>query len=213
MMRKIPLRHKKNLEERVEDEISKEVREVKREWRHFIKFKDENYLLFTAFVIVIAASLIINTVYILNRNSRVSATKTLFTPDTSRVLTSLQKGTNSGEAVKISNVTENSKTDYAFTIDPNETMLILNISITNNTVATQQLIPVNQFYVRSNEGDYRALHASMYVTTPLAAAELAPGKTATGQLSFNVPKHIAHPLLYVDTGWDNSVPLVYDVLR
>lgn len=212
-------KHEKNhksFDEKLSDEIDKEVEEVKREWRHFIKFKDENYLLFTAFVIVISAILIVNTVYVLNHNStfkRITSSRTVVLPDSSKVLTSQQTGSNSAEIVTVSSVTENSQTDHAFAMAPNDTMLIMNISIKNNSSETKQLIPVNQMFVRSREGDYSPLHASMYVTTPLAATDLAPGQSATGQLSFSVPKHIAHPLLYVDTGWDKTVPLVFDVLH
>jgi hypothetical protein len=216
-MKKIHLKHKKNIEERLSDEVDKEIKEVKREWRHFLKFKDENHLLFMAFVILITATVVINAAYIINRTRDTRRTplkaKTVVYTDSSKVLTSQQVGANDAETVKISNVTENDKTDRAFTIDSNETMLILNISITNSTNAAQQLIPVNHFYIRTNEGDIATLHASSFVTDPIAAADVAPGKTVSGQLSFNVPKHIAHPLLYVDTGWGKNVPLVYDVLR
>ena len=216
-MKKIHLKRKKTIEDRITDEVDKEVKEMKREWRHFVKFRDENYLLFIAFVILVAAGVIINTSYVINHTSSARATsknsKTIVVPYPTKRLTSQQTGTNSAQTVKISNVTENDKKDYAYSLDSTETMLIMDISVTNNTLQTQQLIPVNQLYVRTEEGDNAAMHASMYVTKPLDATELAPGKTATGQISFAVPKHIAHPLLYVDTGWDKSVPLVYDVLK
>ncbi len=215
-MKKLDLKRQKPLNKPITNEVDREVRGAKREWRHLVQLTDENHLLFTAFVILLAAAVIINTAYVLNHNSlsfSTRHTKTIIVPDSSAVLTSLQIGSNSAETVKVSKVTENNNTDYAFAIDPSETMLIMDFSITNNTPATQQLIPVNQLYVRSRTGDYANLHASMYVTTPLSATELAPGKTATGELSFNVPKSVAHPLLYVDTGWDKNVPLVFDVLH
>jgi Domain of unknown function (DUF4352) len=216
-MKKVPKKHKQTIEERIGDEVEKEVLEVKREWRHFLKFKDENYLLFTAFVVLIAAAVIINAVYIIKRNNDNDSTSTkakiLILAGSTKILASQQPGGNDSETVKISSVTENDKNDPAFTIDPSETMLILNISITNNTNDSQPMIPVNQFYVRTSEGDLIKMHASMYVTSPLIASTVAPHKTVTGQLSFNVAKHIAHPLLYIDTGWGNNVPLVYDVLR
>ncbi|CAN5418095.1 hypothetical protein BH10PAT3_BH10PAT3_6630 [soil metagenome] len=215
-MKKLHIRHKKSLDERISEGLGKEVKEVKREWRHVIKFKDENHLLFMAFVLLMAALVIINTVYVLNRGFSghgSKATKTLITVDSGKYLTSQQTGSNDSETVSIKNVTENDRTDNAFTIDPSQTMLILSISITNTTEKSQQLIPVNQLYVKTSEGDYAALHASSYVTVPLGATELAPGKTAKGQISFAVPKHIANPLLYVDTGWNKNIPLVFDVLR
>ena len=42
---------------------------------------------------------------------------------------------------------------------------------------------------------------------------LTPGKTVTGQLSFAVPKILAHPLLYIDLGWGDTAPVVIDVMK
>ncbi len=203
-------RHHKDFN--LESEITKETKEIKREWRHLKKFKDENYLLFTSFVILIAGLVIINAVYIIEHASNITPQRTV-TIDPNQYLTSLQTGNNGVLTAKISNVTENNKTDYAFGVEAGSTMLTMDITITNTSAVTQQLIPVNQMYVRSQEGDYAPLHASMYVTRPLSATELAPGMSSTGQLSFSVPARVAHPFLYVDTGWGNTTPLVFDVLR
>ncbi len=186
--------------------------EIKKEWKHLNKFKDENRLLFAAFIIVLTSIVVLNAFYVINSSN--SQKRPVITQDeTTQILTSRQTGSNTAQTVSVSNVAENDKKDYAFTIDPSETMLILDVSITNNTNDTQHLIPANQLYVRSSEGDYATLHASMYVKTPLQSQDLAPGKTAKGQVSFNVPKREAKPLLYVDTGWDNHVPIVFDVLH
>ncbi len=213
-MKKPHIRHKKPLEEHILDEVDKEIKEVKREWKHLLKFKDENRLLFTSFVILVAALVIVNTIFWIDHSSQQNTVVHVpVTDKNSRVLTSLETGENSALRVSIKDVSENDKKDYAFTLPPTETMLIMNISITNETDVSQQLIPVNQLYVRTDEGIYAGLHASMYVTDPLAADELPAGKTATGQISFNVPKNADRPLLYVDTGWDDTVPLVFDVLH
>lgn len=196
----------------LESEISNETKEIKREWRHLKKFKDENYLLFTAFVILIAGLVVMNAVYIIDRGSHFTPQRPLMI-DPNRYLTSLQTGSNGALSAKISDVSENDKTDYAFAADPGSTMLTFNLTVTNTTALTQHFIPVNQLYIRSNEGDYAALHASMYVTKPIPATDLAAGKLVHGQVSFSVPKRVAHPLLYVDTGWNRTTPLVFDVLR
>lgn len=192
--------------------VDKQLKEVKREWRHLHKFRDENRLLFAAFIIVLTALVIINATYVINHASQ-SSGKSSSSSDANHVLTSLQTGTLGSVKARVSKVTENGKTDYAFTIGPSETMLIMDISITNLSADSQHLIPVSQLYVRTDEGDYAALHASMYVTNPLQATDLKPGQTATGQISFNVPKRAARPLLYVDTGWDSYAPIVFDVLH
>ena len=193
-----------------ESGLDGEVKELKREWKHFRRFKDENHLLFAAFVIVLTSLVVLNAFYVISKNRN---NEVVVSNDANQVLTSLQSGNNPSQKVTISNVSENDKMDYAFTIDPSETMLILDVSITNTSSATKQLIPVNQFFVRTSQGETAALHASMYVTNPLKSEDLAPGQTAKGQISFNVPKREAKPLLYVDTGWDNYVPIVFDVLH
>ena len=89
----------------------------------------------------------------------------------------------------------------------------MNISITNLTQETQNLVPDTQLYVRTDQGDYSTLHASMFVTNPLPATALKPGYTESGQVSFNVSKQASRPLVYIDTGWNNYAPIVYDVLH
>ncbi|MCA9325827.1 DUF4352 domain-containing protein [Candidatus Saccharibacteria bacterium] len=190
-----------------------EMKEVKREWRHFVKFSDENHLLFAAFVVVLLAILVINTLYVLNRNNVHVVSGYVSSDSQNRQHTSQEVGTNGAMSVTISDVTENDKRDPAFTIPETETMLILTIDITNTTTETQQLIPSTQLYVRTVEGDYSKLHASMFVTKQLPAKDLKPGQTVSGQVSFSVPKRIAKPLLYVDTGWHNYGPVVFDVLH
>lgn len=194
--------------------VDQEIKEVKREWRNLIKFSDENKLLFAAFVIVMTALVVINSFYIIVRakddNNR---TPTIVLANPNKILTSLQTGQNSAIKVTIDNVTESDKTDYAFPISSDSTFLIMDISITNETEQIQKLIPVNQLYVRSNEGDYSPMHPSMYIKNPLATADLMPLQTVKGEISFEVPKRVASPLLYVDTTWNNYAPIVFDVLH
>ena len=131
----------------------------------------------------------------------------------SKIVKSLELIDSPALAVQVTDVTTNSTADPAFSIPSDETMLIMKIKITNNTKSSQHLIPVNQFFVRSNEGDYNALHVSSYVSNPLNSQDLASGASAEGQLSFAIRKTMERPLLYVDTGWDSMTPLVVDVLR
>lgn len=194
--------------------VDAEIKEVKREWRNLLKFTDENKILFAAFLVVMTALVVINTIYIVVRtNDNADSTVSTVQANPNLILTSLQTGTNNVIQAKVSNVTENSKTDYAFPIDANSTMLILDIEITNRTQQLQKLIPVNQLFVRSDEGDYSPMHASMYVTNPLPSTDLQPGQTIKGEISFEVPKRVASPILYVDTGWNGYAPLLFDVLH
>ncbi len=158
--------------------------------------------------------LIINAAYITNRiyhDSTQPAPRVI--ANSNLVLTSLQADETKNYTVKVSNVTESSAFDPAFTIDTTDTMLIMDISITNHTAGKQDLTPTTQLYVRDREGDTFVMHPSIAIKNPLAAASVLPGQTVTGQISFAVPKRLAHPLLYVDFGWTNQAPTVIDVLR
>lgn len=177
----------------------------------FLRSKTENHLLFAAFVVVMTSMVVINTIFILNYVPTVQ--QTAAPDDPNKILTSLQIAKTDAYEVKVSNVTENAKKDNAFTLAAGDTMLILDISITNISSGAQQLVPASQFYARDRKGGLYMLHPSSYVTNPLVLSTLQPGESITGQLSFAVPKVIAHPLLYVDLGWDNNAPTVIDVLK
>lgn len=192
--------------------VDGEIREVKREWRNLLRFNDENRLLFAAFIVVLCSLLVINGLFLMNTLST-SPPPVQTREQTNQYVTSHFEATNGALTAKIKNVTENDKKDYAFTLDPSETMLIMDIVIKNTTNQTQHLIPSTQLYTRSNEGDFAQLHASMYVTNPLPAKDLVPGESVSGQISFNVPKRVAMPLVYVDTGWGNYGPVIFDALH
>lgn len=201
--------------EAIEDKIEQEAKELKREYKRFEKFRNENSLLFGVFVLGVTALVVINTIFWVQYTSQRyqdenehSATIASLT-----ATTSLQTAKNFAVSAKVSNVGTTNKVDRAFTLAADETLLTMDISMTNLTSQTQHLIPVSQFYIRGTEGEYAELHASSFVKSPLAAQNLKPGTSATGQLSFAVPKSLERPLLYIDTAWDNSTPLVIDVLN
>lgn len=206
--------HKKSSNDSNGGGADKQLKEIKREWRQLRKFGNENHLLFAAFIIALAAIVIINASYVIYHSSQQQSSRvTTSQPNSNLVLTSLQTGNSGSVSARISKVTENDKMDYAFTIDPTNTMLIMNISLTNLTTDTQSLFPDSQFYVKSDQGSFSTLHPSMYVTSPLQVSTLKPGQSVQGQLSFSVSKQAARPLLYVDTGWGGYAPIVFDVLH
>lgn len=198
-----------------DDVVKEKILEANREWRNLMTFGNENRFLFGAFIIVLCSILAVNILYIygIRANDGLPTTHTVVRFESSHYFTSSQVAKNNALTAKIKNVTENDKKDMAFTIDPSETMLILTVTLTNNTTRTQHLLPSIQFYTRSNEGDYAALHASMYAQNPIAAKDLKPGESASGEVSFNVPKRVARPLVYIDTGWNDSAPVVFDALH
>ena len=128
--------------------VGEEIVEAKREWQNLKKFGNENHLLFGAFIIVLCSILAVNVLYILNRPAEDSAhiKNTLVFVDSPHYVTSNQIARNGAMSASIKNVTENDKKDMAFTIDPSETMLILEVTVTNNTTETQHLLPSIQFY-------------------------------------------------------------------
>jgi hypothetical protein len=190
---------------------------IEREWRIIthLKTKDENHMLFMAYVIVLTAIVIINTTFVLNRApaNQTAQANAAQMPSLNNILTSQQSAESSTYNVSITNVTETDKPDPAFTIASDETMLIMEISITNNTTENQNFLPDTQLYVRAADGTYSTMHPSIYVTKPIQSGEISPGQNVNGQISFDVPKSLTHPLLYVDLGWNNTVPVVFDALH
>jgi hypothetical protein len=200
--------------ETFEQDVVKKIRKERKLLKKILA-KNEDHLLFTGFVMVMTAIVVITTVYLFNRTTifvdRTVNSGTESSP--SYVLRSSDTATTDSAIITIKDVSEKSDIDRAFTIPEDETFLIFNISITNNTPGEQDLYPVKQLYVRSKDGDYYSMHITSFITTPLEPATLKPGETASGQVSFAVPKTLANPLVYVDLGWNDIVPTVYDVLR
>lgn len=186
--------------------------EAKREWRNANRFMDENHLLFIGFVFLIAAAVIINTVYIINRtgkqvvNSSASALH-------GTIYKSLDHAKSRTIKASIANVTESDTPDPAFPLNSTQTLLVLDISITNDTAVTQHLIPSTQLFVRDRDGGYYILQASSLLSNALASQDVSPGSTVTGQVAFAVPKRQTTLLLYIDVGWDNDTPIIFDVLH
>jgi hypothetical protein len=167
---------------------------------------DENRLLVACLVLLLSAILIVNAMYVVNR---------LAAPEneSSHVLTSKQPARTPALSASISNISENNEVDRAFTLADDETMLIMTLTITNHTDVTQDFIPTSQLYVRTRSGDYRPMHPSIYAKNQIPGGKIRPGQTLSGQISFGVPKQATNPLLYVDTGWNDEAPVVFDVLR
>lgn len=202
------MRRKKKLSnvEQIEEKIKKEYKFLRR-----FKDKNENHLLFAAFLVVMTSMVVVNTLFIIDYVPERRAGTALADPH--KVLTSLQRSATEAYVVNVSNVTVNDKEDNAFGPAPGETILILDISITNVSSGQQQLVPASQFFVRDRQGGLYLPHPSSYVTAPLNLVMVDPGSTITGQLSFAIPKILAHPLLYVDLGWNDTAPIVIDVMK
>jgi hypothetical protein len=176
----------------------------------FERFRHHHSLLFAAFVLGITTLVVLNTVFIVRIIAYGTPHQqvTIYPSST----TSLQMADNGSIQAQVRNVAMHEK-DQVFPIDSTQKILVMDITIKNKTKKRQHFIPVNHLYVRSEEGTYSALHISSYATAPIPAREIDPEETLSGQITFVVPSTVATSLLYVDTGWDKSVPLVIDVLH
>jgi hypothetical protein len=201
--------------EKLEGAIEDEAKELKREYKRFEKFRDENSLLFGVFVLAVVAILIVNTLFWVQLSDRRAQTERHATATVANLTssTSLQTAHNFALSARVSDVGTKTEQDRAFPLEPGKTLLVMDVAITNKTKQTQQLMPVSQLYVRAATGEYATLYPSTKLTRPLLPAELKPGETASGQLSFAISERTTTPLLYLDTLWDKATPLVIDVLH
>lgn len=175
----------------------------------FERFRHEHSLVFAAFVLALTALVVVNTLFMVHTLRREQNVQPVVY---SRISTSLQLASNGALQAQVRNVATELSDDL-FQVSDIQAVLIMDITIKNTTTRTQQFIPVNQLYVRSEDGTHSALHMSSHAPKPIPASELKPGQSVSGQLSFVIPRSAERPLLYIDTGWDNSTPLVVDVLR
>jgi hypothetical protein len=115
--------------------------------------------------------------------------------------------------IKISNVYESEKSIKGFEIAQSETFLVFNVSIKNKTGVEQNFYPVTQMFVRDTRSGQTFYMAPTTLSNPLQAGSIKPGDTIEGQLSYAIPKTTPRPLLYIDLGWDDIVPVVFSPLQ
>ena len=180
----------------------------------FKKFRHEHSLLFAAFVLGITTIVVLNTI-ILAKIFLYGAPVFSQNPGVTVYpgwTTSLQLAGNGAMQAQVRNVAMHDS-DPVFHVSEAQKILAMDVTVKNTTTSRQHFIPVNNLYVRSEEGTYSALRMSVHAKNPIPAQEIDPGETVSGQITFAVPSTVATPLLYVDTGWDRTVPLVIDVLH
>lgn len=200
--------------EAIEGALEDEAKELKREYKRFEKFRDENSLLLGVFTLGLAALVIINTLFWVQWSNHRAAqvNKQNTTVASLKTTTTLQSARNFAVTARVTNVGTSKDVNPIAPLAETETLLSMDITVTNNTQKTQHLIPVSQFYVRGEDGTYASLKPTM-AASPLASQDLAPGQSASGSLSYAISERQTRPLLYIDTHWDDSTPLVIDVLH
>lgn len=202
--------------ETIEGVIDVEMKEIRKEYKHFERFRDENSLLFGIFVLALVALVIINTLFWVQFTSKRYEKQNRQTATIANLTAkkSLQTAHNFAVSAKVENVGTSTDPDPAFPLKDGEALLTMSITITNNSGFVQQFIPTSQLYVRTVDGDYFIMHPSIKLTDPIQPVDaLQPGKSVTGKVSFAILKDTSKPLLYIDTMWDDSTPLVIDVLH
>lgn len=207
---------KKNSHNPIIDAEHKVEEEVRKTNKLLLKLlsKNEDHLLFTGFVILLIAGIIIATLYVSNRDlERYKIITKHYEASPSFILKSTEVASTDASKIIVSGVYETSELDRAFTIPDDQTFLIFKLEITNNTSGEQDLSPVKQLFVRSRDGDYYPMHITSFISEGLPATIIKPSETVSGEVSFAVPKKLADPLLYVDLGWNNQSPVVYDILK
>ena len=188
-----------------------ETKQIRKEYRHFERFRGENSLLFASFVVAIVAVLMVNTLFWVQFTEQRSANEQSHATAKQTVRTSLQTVQNFAVEAYVRDVGEDSRVDHAFPIADNQKLLTMRFTVKNISDKPQQFLPVNHLYVRTEQGDYAGLQASSYHKSPLQAQILQPGQSTAGDISFAVSKQTTKPLLYIDTGWMLSTPLVISV--
>jgi hypothetical protein len=169
-----------------------------------------------AVVIAIIASLAATTSILYGhdvRNSTVIKADTALYPSLQRILTTSDTATTDMFEIKISNVYESEKSIPGFGIAQSETFLILNINIKNKTAIDQNFYPSTQVFVRDTRGGQTFIMSPAILNKPIQAGTIKPGDSVDGQLAFAIPKTTPRPLLYVDLGWDDVVPVVFSPLQ
>lgn len=92
-------------------------------------------------------------------------------------------------------------------------IIILKMSLTNTTNSLQHFLPSFHTYIRDEEGQTFELHPTLSVTDPLPAADLNPGESVSGELSYEIPKNLKNFRFYVDPYWDRMAPVVFRLSR
>ncbi len=179
----------------------------------FLDRKDEDRLIFAAFVLVMTALVVVSTMKLINEERKEHYDVVRIPSVSSKLLTTHQQGITDGYDVMIKDVGVSNEADRAFPLESDEVLLTMSLEITNRTNSQQDFVPVSQIYVRSKDGDYFQLHPSSHVKTPIAAGAILPGQTISGQISFAIPKRLSKPLLYIDPAWDDFAPVVFDVFK
>ena len=139
--------------EKLEEAVEDEAKELRREFKRFEKFRDENSLLFGVFVAAVVAILVVNTLfwahYTARRHEKENRVTTTVANLTSS--TSLQTAHNFAVSARVSNGGTKTEQDRTFPLEPGKTLLIMDITITQKT--GKKKLPWNKHILDLNQTD------------------------------------------------------------
>lgn len=105
--------------------------------------------------------------------------------------------------IKISDISYDTKGKEPFRPDKNNKYMIFNLNIKNKTNTEMPVFPSNQTMIKDDQGKvYRMTVANL--NHPFQAGHLPPGDKIQGQIAFELPNTLQHPVLFFDSGWPDS---------
>lgn len=105
--------------------------------------------------------------------------------------------------INISDISYDTVGKEPFKPEKNNQYLIFNLYIKNKTNAEMPVFPSSQTMVKDDQGNvYRMTVAN--VSQPFQAGHLPAGDKIQGQIVFELPKTVRHPVLFFDSGWPDS---------
>lgn len=105
--------------------------------------------------------------------------------------------------IALSNIARDAKGGHAFKPAKGSDFLTMTIFIKNRTSQEMSVFPVNQTELKDDHGHvYRMTVAEL--ADPFQAGHLRPGDQIQGQLAFEIPSSLQHPVFFFDSGWPDS---------
>lgn len=85
---------------------------------------------------------------------------------------------------------------------------IIRLQVTNDTDAKQIFIPTNHLFLKSRDGQIAQMQPMLGVKDAIYSGPIEPGASIEGEVSFIVDATSQDFWLYLDTRWNNSMPML-----
>lgn len=89
-------------------------------------------------------------------------------------------------------------------------ILVFDITIHNKSDQELDFLPSIQTYIRDNQGAFYLMKPTK-LNTPYESGKISPHSKKNGQLSFEIPKRGVPLMFYLDSGWYNYAPTVFNL--